>query len=160
MAGDDKAAAGLEEMWRALGRQLRALRREAGLSQQELAAQANFARPTVSVAEIGRAIQQPDFWIACDRALGTGGVLAAGARQIVAARRAGQRAAACAAQEARETRALAAFTAARDQRGVTAGVSAVQDCPSCGSQITVLTTLIPGTAADARSPARNPAAVG
>ena len=111
------------------------------------------------MAEIGRAIQQPDFWMACDRALGTGGVLAAGARQIVAARRAGQRAVACAAQEAREARALATFTAARDQRGVTAGISAVQHCPSCGNQITVLTTLVPGTAVEAASPAGHSTAV-
>ena len=151
---DDRDAAGPEEMWRDLGRQLRALRRAAGLSQQALGELTNYSRPTISVAEIGRPVQSPGLWQACDRALGTGGVLAAGAAQISAARNAAQHAAARAAQEARESRALAAFTAAREQRDVTAGVSAVQPCPNCGCQITVLTTLIPGTPAGTASPQR------
>ena len=157
---DDREPAGLEEMWRELGRQLAALRREAGLSQQALGELTNYSRPTISVAEIGRPIQSPEFWAACDRALRTSGVLAAGAAQINAARSARQRAAACAAQEAREAQALAAFVAARDQRGVAAGVSAVQPCPNCGCQVTVLTTLIPGTAAEVPPPVRQPAVVG
>ena len=156
---DDREPAGLEEMWRELGRQLKALRREAGLSQQALGELTNYSRPAISVAEIGRPVQSPEFWQACDRALGTGGVLAAGAAQIGAARRAGQRAAARAAQEARQARALAAFTAARDQRGVAAGISAVQPCPNCGSQVTILTTLIPGTASGAASSAGRSSAV-
>ena len=40
---------------------------------------------------------------------------------------------------------LAALTAARRHGGVRAGVTAVQACPHCGGQVTVLTTLIPGT---------------
>jgi hypothetical protein len=75
--------------------------------------------------------------------LGTGGMLTAGAKQIGVARKAEQHAAACATQEAREARALAAFAAARDQRVLTAGVSAVQSCPNCGCEVTVLTTLVP-----------------
>ena len=137
---------GADAMWRELGRQLAALRREAGLTQVALAALAGFSRTAVSLAEIGRAQHSHEFWQACDEALGTGGVLAAGAEQISAVRSAGEHAAACAAQEAREARALAAFAAARDQREVSAGVSAVQPCPNCGCQVTVLTTLIPGTA--------------
>jgi transcriptional regulator with XRE-family HTH domain len=151
---DDRDAAGLEEMWRELGRQLAALRRAAGLTQEALGALTSYSRPTISVAEIGRSAQSQEFWQSCDRALRTGGVLAAGAAQIGAARNAAQHAAARAAQEAREARALAAFTAAREQRDVTAGISAVQPCPNCGCQITVLTTLIPGTPAGAPSPER------
>jgi hypothetical protein len=82
----------------------------------------------------------------CDKALDTGGVLAAGADQIDAVRDAEQRAAAVAAQEARQARALAALAAARQRSDVTTGVTALQACPHCGGEVTVLTTLIPGTA--------------
>jgi transcriptional regulator with XRE-family HTH domain len=132
-------------MQRDLGRQLAALRRQAGLTQQGLAALAGFSRSVVSLAEIGRQSQAREFWQACDKALDTDGVLADGVDQIDAVRQAEQHAAACAAQEAREARALAALAAARDHSGVTAGVTAVQACPHCGGQITVLTTLIPHT---------------
>jgi transcriptional regulator with XRE-family HTH domain len=133
-------------MQRELGRQLAALRREAGLTQQGLAALARFSRPAVSLAEIGRQSPAREFWQACDKALDTGGVLAAGADQISAVRDAEQRAAALAAQEARQARALAALAAARQRSGVTAGVTALQACPHCGGEVAVLTTLIPDTA--------------
>ncbi len=110
-------------MQRELGHQLAALRRQAGLTQHGLAALAGFSRSTVSLAEIGRQSQAREFWEACDKALDTGGVLAAGMDQIDAVRDAEQRAAACAAQEAREARALAALTAAQRHSGVTAGVT-------------------------------------
>lgn len=132
-----------EAMWRDLGRQLASLRRAAGLTQEGLAALTAYSRPTISVAEIGRGSQTRPFWQVCDKALDTGGVLSAGWDQIKAASRAAQHAAARAAQEAREAQALAAFVAARHQRGVTASVSGVQPCPSCGCQVTVLTTLVP-----------------
>jgi transcriptional regulator with XRE-family HTH domain len=132
-----------EAMWQDLGRQLASLRRAAGLTQNGLAALTAYSRPTISVAEIGRGSLARPFWQRCDNALETGGVLAVGWDQIRAARRAGQQAAARAAQEAREAQALAAFAAARDHRGVTASVSGVQPCPSCGCQVTVLTTLVP-----------------
>jgi DNA-binding XRE family transcriptional regulator len=132
-------------MRRELGRQLAALRREAGLTQDRLAALAGFSRTTVSMAETGRQSQAREFWQACDKALNTGGALTAGAAQIDAVRDAGQRAAALAAQEAREARALAALATARHHSGVRAEVSAVQACPHCGGQVTVVTTLIAGT---------------
>ena len=141
-------------MQRELGRQLAALRRAAGLTQQGLASLAGFSRPVVSLAEIGRQSQAREFWQACDKALDTGGVLAGGVDQIDAVREAEQHAAACAAQEAREARALMAL-AARDHSGVTAEVTAVQACPHCGGQITVLTTLIPQTT-PAQEPLRQP----
>lgn len=130
-------------MYRELGRQMAALRREAGLTQQGLAALAGFSRSAVSLAEIGRQSQAREFWEACDKALDSGGVLADGADQIGMVREAELRAAALAAQEARQARALAALAAARQRRGVATGVTAVQACPNCGSQIMVLTTLIP-----------------
>jgi transcriptional regulator with XRE-family HTH domain len=140
-------AGSMGAMWRDLGRQLAALRREAALTQHALGTVTGFSRSTVSLAEIGRAAQTRQFWQVCDKALATGGVLAAGADQIGAVRDAQQHAAACAAQEAREARALAAFAAARSQRGISAAVSAVQSCPNCGCEVTILTTLIPGNAA-------------
>ncbi len=73
-------------MQRELGRQLAALRREAGLTQMGLAALAGFSRSTVSVAEIGRQAHAREFWEACDKALDTGGVLTAGVDQIDAVR--------------------------------------------------------------------------
>jgi transcriptional regulator with XRE-family HTH domain len=134
-------------MQRELGRQLAALRRGAGLTQEGLAALAGFSRSTVSVAELGRQAHAREFWEACDKALDAGGVLATGVDQVDAVRDAEQRAAARAAQEAREARALAALSAARQHGGVTAGVTAVQPCPHCGGEVTVLTTLIAETAA-------------
>jgi transcriptional regulator with XRE-family HTH domain len=137
-------------MLRDLGRQLAALRRQAGLTQHALAGLASFSRSAVSLAEIGRQSQAREFWQACDKALDTGGVLAAGADQVSAVREAEQRAAALAAQEARQARALAALNAARQRTGVTAGVTAVQPCPHCGGEVTVLTTLMPQTTPLAR----------
>jgi transcriptional regulator with XRE-family HTH domain len=130
-------------MQREMGRQLAALRKEAGLSQQGLAVLAGFSRPAVSLAEIGRQFPARQFWQACDKALGAGGVLVAGTDQINAVRDAEQRAVALAAQEAREARALAALAAARQRSGVTAEVTALQACPHCGGEVAVLTTLIP-----------------
>ena len=146
-------------MQRELGRQLAALRREAGLTQQALAVLTGFSRSAVSLAEISRQFPARLFWQACDKALNANGVLAAGADQISAVRDAEQRAAALAAQEAREARALAALTAARQRSGVTAGITALQACPHCGGQIAVLTTLIPQTAPPAQhlSTTENPA---
>jgi transcriptional regulator with XRE-family HTH domain len=141
-------------MQRELGRQLAALRRQAGLTQEGLAGLAGFSRSTVSVAEIGRPAHAREFWEACDKALDSGGVLAAGFAQIEAVGDAEQHAAARAAQEAREARALAALSAAGQPGGVTAGVTAVQPCPHCGQEITVLTTLIGETAAP--GPLRHP----
>jgi len=129
-------------MGRELGRQLAALRRQAGLTQRDLAALAGFSRTTVSMAEIGRDCHR-EFWEACDKVLDTGGALIAGADQIDAVRDAERHAAASAALQARQARAVAALATASGHGGVRA---AVQACPHCGGQVTVLTTLIGGTA--------------
>jgi transcriptional regulator with XRE-family HTH domain len=100
-------------MGRELGRQLAALRRQAGLAQRGLAALAGFSRTTVSMAEIGRACHR-EFWEACDKVLDTGGALTAGADQIDAVRDAERRAAARAAHDARQARAMAALATASD----------------------------------------------
>lgn len=141
-----------EEMCRELGRQLAALRREAGLTQNSLSARIRFSRTTISVAETGCQELSHHFWQACDKALKARGRLAAGAQQIRAARKATERAAARAAQEAREALALDAFAAAREKSGVTAGISGVQSCPNCGVQVAILTTLIPDAADGTATP--------
>jgi hypothetical protein len=41
---------------------------------------------------------------------------------------------------------VAALEAARQRSGVQAGVTVIQACPHCGSEVIVLTTLIAGTA--------------
>jgi transcriptional regulator with XRE-family HTH domain len=130
-------------MRRDLGRQLAALRRQAGLSQFGLAEMIGFSRSAVSLAEIGRQGQDRKFWMACDKALDTGGVLADGVGQVDAVRHAQERSAALAAQEAREARAVAAMAEAGQPR-LLASVTAVQACPQCGAEVTVLATLIPG----------------
>jgi transcriptional regulator with XRE-family HTH domain len=132
-------------MQRDLGRQLAALRRGVRLTQHDLAALVGYSRSTLSVAEIGRQPQAREFWEACDKALDADGVLTAGTDQIEAIRAAEQRAAAFAAQEAREARAMAALSAAEGHHAVRAGVTAIQACPHCGGDVTVLTTLIPET---------------
>jgi DNA-binding XRE family transcriptional regulator len=140
-----------------LGRQLAALRREAGLTQHGLATRVQFSRTTVSLAEIGYQANAREFWVACDQALGTGGVLAAGHDEITAVREAQQRAAARTAQEARQARALAAFTEAERTSEVTTAVTAVQPCPRCGHSLTVLTTVVPSEPeAAASSPQAGP----
>jgi transcriptional regulator with XRE-family HTH domain len=141
MTDSDNIAA----MQRELGRQLAALRRQAGLTQHALATLTGFSRSTVSLAEIGRQSQAREFWQACDETLGTGSALSAGVDQIEAVRDAERHAAARAAQEAREARALAALVVARDRSGVAASVTAVQACPHCGGGVTILTTLVPDT---------------
>jgi transcriptional regulator with XRE-family HTH domain len=122
-------------MRRDLGLQLAALRRAAGLTQHELAALTAFARSTVSMAEIGRQYQAREFWAACDKALDSGGVLTARADEISAVRDARDRAAALAAHQARQARALGTFTV----------VTSVQPCPHCGARVAVVTTLAAGT---------------
>jgi transcriptional regulator with XRE-family HTH domain len=124
---------------RELGRQLAAYRRQAGLTQHGLAALAGFSRTTVSMAEIGHGYQARQFWEACDKALDTGGALTTGAGQLDTVRDAERRAAARAAQEARQAQAL---VAPRDHSGARAAVAAIQPCPHCGGQVTVLATLI------------------
>ena len=75
------------EAWCALGRQLSACRRAAGLSQEKLAPLAGYSRSTVANVETGRQHVPRDFWQRCDAALGTGDALARGYDEIEAAQR-------------------------------------------------------------------------
>jgi transcriptional regulator with XRE-family HTH domain len=141
-------------MRRELGRQLAALRREARFTQEELASRAGFSRSAVSVAEIGGKGPAREFWVACDRALTTGDVLTIGYTQIIAVQKARQRAAALAAQRAREAQALAALADASEHDDIHSTVS-IHACPHCGQDVAVLITLVPAPAGrDCQPPSR------
>ncbi|HXP19102.1 MAG TPA: helix-turn-helix transcriptional regulator [Streptosporangiaceae bacterium] len=85
----------------ALGRQLAASRRAAGLSQEALARLAEYSRSTVANVETGRQRVPRGFWARCDAALGTGTALVRGYDDVVAAARRGEARAAVAARRAR-----------------------------------------------------------
>jgi DNA-binding XRE family transcriptional regulator len=61
--------------WQALGRQLAACRKAAGLSQERLAVQASYSRSSIANVETGRQRVGPEFWVRCDEILRAGGVL-------------------------------------------------------------------------------------
>ena len=87
--------------WAALGRQLAASRRAAGLSQERLAPLSGYSRSTVANAETGRQRVPRDFWERCDGALGTGSALARGFDELAAMRRQEHLREAAAARQAR-----------------------------------------------------------
>jgi len=133
----------IRAMEHALGQQLGALRYRAGWSQSDLGGDTGYSRPLISLAELGRSFPGRDFWVECDKALHAGGVLAAGWDQIQATREAEQRAAALAAQRAREAQALELMTDLAQQSDVEARVTGLQVCPHCGTKMSVVTTLFP-----------------
>jgi transcriptional regulator with XRE-family HTH domain len=65
----------VEQAWLALGRQLAACRKAAGLTQVQLAALAGYSRSTVANVETGSQRVRPEFWARCDEVLGAGGAL-------------------------------------------------------------------------------------
>ena len=75
----------VEEARRALGRQLHACRRAAGLSQERLAALVSFSRSTVANAETGYQHAGPGFWARCDEVLGSGDALRRSFAEVQAA---------------------------------------------------------------------------
>ena len=87
------------QAWRALGRQLAASRRAAGLSQVQLAGLTDYSRSAVANVETGRQQAPRAFWASCDAPLGTGTALIRGYDEVVAnARREKVRAAVAARQ--------------------------------------------------------------
>ncbi len=85
----------------ALGRQLAARRRAAGLSQEQLAPLSGYSRSTIANAETGRQRVPRGFWRRCDDALGTGTALVRGFDEVEAMARRGHVQAAAAARQAR-----------------------------------------------------------
>ncbi|MFJ5828876.1 helix-turn-helix domain-containing protein [Streptomyces sp. NPDC093089] len=70
---------GTAHLFRALGKMIKVLRRNAGLSQAELAAVTHCSEDLISSIERGVRVPQPDFLILVDPVLNAGGVLAAAA---------------------------------------------------------------------------------
>ncbi|MBT2440831.1 helix-turn-helix transcriptional regulator [Streptomyces sp. ISL-36] len=68
---------GTAHLFSALGKIIKTLRRNAGLSQAELAEATHCSEDLVSSVERGVRTPQPDFLLRADRALGAGGVLVA-----------------------------------------------------------------------------------
>jgi transcriptional regulator with XRE-family HTH domain len=66
---------------------LAALRREAGLTQQQLADRLGYARATVAGAETGQRSPGKAFWVSCDDLLAPAGQLRAAYAQLTAARK-------------------------------------------------------------------------
>jgi tetratricopeptide (TPR) repeat protein len=66
----------------ALGRQLAASRKAAGLSQHQLAPRIHYGRSTIANVEVGRQNVPREFWEHCDRALGAGGRLLAASEHV------------------------------------------------------------------------------
>lgn len=75
------------QAWSALGRQLAACRRAAGLSQERLAALADYSRSTIANVETGRQRVGADFWARCDEVLAAGGALGRGYAEVHSAER-------------------------------------------------------------------------
>lgn len=67
------------------GRELARLRHAAGLNQHQLASRVGYSRGQIAGAEAGTNSTAPEFWQACDRALGADGVLIAARDRIEAA---------------------------------------------------------------------------
>jgi transcriptional regulator with XRE-family HTH domain len=65
----------LQEMRRALGRELAALRRQAGLTQRQFAPLIGYSRSALSDAELGRYHTLRDFWRRAEAALRAGTAL-------------------------------------------------------------------------------------
>ena len=110
-AGHDVALADQTALWDAeaaarkqAGKELGRLRREVGLSQQDLANRIGYARGHVAGAETGANRTAPDFWERCDTVLAAGGALVAAGDRIKAAQQARTRAAALREEAAREAR--------------------------------------------------------
>src|ERR1022692_4972932 len=77
-------SADVRTLRRELGRDLKAARRAAGLSQVQLGRRTGYARSTVSTVESGGQNVPRVFWERCDEALGTGTALTGGHDRLAA----------------------------------------------------------------------------
>ncbi|MFJ7266382.1 helix-turn-helix domain-containing protein [Streptomyces sp. NPDC099050] len=71
-AGSEEVA----DLFRAIGRMIKAARERAGMSQRELGQLVGYGEEQISSIERGRRTPQPDFLVAVDELLGCGGLLA------------------------------------------------------------------------------------
>ncbi|MEU7316469.1 helix-turn-helix transcriptional regulator [Streptomyces sp. NPDC007083] len=77
-AGSEEVA----DLFRAIGRQIKAARERAGMSQKELGKRVGYSEEQISSIERGRRTPQPEFLIAVDEILGCGGLLAVAAEDV------------------------------------------------------------------------------
>ncbi|MBD0707191.1 MULTISPECIES: helix-turn-helix domain-containing protein [unclassified Streptomyces] len=73
---------GTTHLFRALGKIIRTLRRNAGISQTELAALTHVSEDLISAIERGVRVPQPDFLIQIDPLLNAGGALTAASEDV------------------------------------------------------------------------------
>lgn len=75
-AGDPAGSEEVADLFRAIGRMVKAARERAGMSQRELGRAVGYSEEQISSIERGRRTPQPDFLVAVDELLGCGGLLA------------------------------------------------------------------------------------
>ncbi|WP_282699379.1 helix-turn-helix transcriptional regulator [Streptomyces sp. CC219B] len=75
-AGDPAGSEEVADLFRAIGRMIKAARERAGLSQRELGRAVGYGEEQISSIERGRRTPQPDFLVTVDELLGCGGLLA------------------------------------------------------------------------------------
>ncbi|GAA2963155.1 helix-turn-helix transcriptional regulator [Streptomyces enissocaesilis] len=76
-AGDRAGSEETADLFRAVGRMVKAARERAGMSQKELGERVGYSEEQISSIERGRRTPQPGFLIAVDELLACGGLLAA-----------------------------------------------------------------------------------
>lgn len=85
---DEDADQGAADLFRVLGRQVKALRERAGLTQRELGRRLGYGEETIASVEQGRRVPQPALLTAVDELLDAGGVLTAASDAVERAKQA------------------------------------------------------------------------
>ncbi|WP_221357122.1 helix-turn-helix domain-containing protein [Streptomyces beigongshangae] len=80
--GEAEGTAEVSDLFRALGRQIKAARERAGFSQKELGQRLGYGEEQISSVERGRRTPQPEFLAAVDELLECGGLLAVTAEDV------------------------------------------------------------------------------
>ncbi|MFE5853810.1 helix-turn-helix domain-containing protein [Streptomyces sp. NPDC056500] len=75
-SGDPADPEEVADLFRAIGRMVKAAREGAGMSQRELGIAVGYSEEQISSVERGRRTPQPEFLVAVDELLGCGGLLA------------------------------------------------------------------------------------
>ncbi|MEO3763239.1 helix-turn-helix transcriptional regulator [Streptomyces sp. B8F3] len=75
-AGDPAGSEEVADLFRAIGRMVKAARERAGMSRRELGQAVGYSEEQISSIERGRRTPQPDFLVTVDELLGCGGLLA------------------------------------------------------------------------------------
>lgn len=81
-AGGEDGTDDTQDLFRALGRQIKVARERAGLTQKELGERLRYGEEQISSIERGRRTPQPEFLDAVDELLGAGGLLSAAKEDV------------------------------------------------------------------------------